>query len=94
MSDRVRIMRGFWNASLVDELLAFGSGGRNDDQVDALGLAARELLRHSGPIADPEPEKIPEQVVLIGGRRYLNQGLNELFEQAANDRPKGAAAMN
>lgn len=44
---RVRIVRGFWNDALLDELEAFPEG-EHDDQVDALSGAFNALFRYAG----------------------------------------------
>jgi predicted phage terminase large subunit-like protein len=93
LNRRLHVLKGDWNHEFLAELTKFPRV-THDDQVDAVGLPAAILDTLNTPEAPKEPETIPEQVVLIGGRRYLNHGLNELFEQASNDRPKGAAAMS
>ncbi len=75
----MKLLRGTWNEVYIDELTSFPSGA-HDDQVDAMGLPAAELIKISAP---REPEKVinPKKTVigLEGGRPVLNESLDDLF---------------
>ncbi|GAG38162.1 unnamed protein product, partial [marine sediment metagenome] len=53
---------------------------RHDDQIDAMGLPAAELIKISAP---KEAEKVVNQrqtvIGLSGGKLVLNESLDELF---------------
>jgi predicted phage terminase large subunit-like protein len=79
LQGRITILQAPWNTELLYELSRFPVV-RHDDQVDAMGLPAAELIKISAP-------KEPDQVVntkktvigLKGGKLVLNESLDDLF---------------
>ena len=85
LQDRISIIQRPWNTDLIFEISKFPTV-RHDDQIDAMGLVAAQLMKLSPP---KEPEKpVDRPQVMIGsidGGLVLNETLNELWE--ANERP-------
>ncbi len=75
----VRLVKGKWNAALVQELLSFPSGD-HDDQVDALGLIGRRFPMLSAPRADVVPGAYEGAIKQEGNRYLLNIPLETLFQ--------------
>ena len=84
MQDRFHIVQAPWNTLLMDEFSKFPVV-RHDDQIDAIGLVAAELIKISAPREEQKTVMQRETVLgLAGGRLVLNQNLDDLF--ADNER--------
>ncbi len=84
LQDRITIVQAPWNTDLLYELSRFPVV-RHDDQIDAMGLPAAELIKISAP---KHEEKVinPKKTVigLSGGKLVLNESLDDLF--ASNEK--------
>lgn len=84
LSGRVRIKRGPWNTTFVQELLDFPSG-EHDDQVDALGLIGRRypvLSTGKRPPAEKRDFRYDRVIPNPAGRGFIiNSPLQEMFEE-------------
>jgi predicted phage terminase large subunit-like protein len=58
---RVKLLRGDWNAALLEECLGFPDTCRNDDQVDCMSLLGRYLAKMS-PGASPQRQAPPPPI--------------------------------
>ena len=88
---RVRILRRDWSADLEYELLSFpsASSSDHDDQIDALGLAARRMSHHATPRPPSEPPRaapVLGTIVQRAGAYYTRETASELFD-LGNARP-------
>lgn len=86
LQERITIVQAPWNTDLLYELSRFPVV-RHDDQVDAMGLPAAELIKFSAP--KREKKTITQHETLIGtegGQLVLNESLDELFANNENKR--------
>ena len=88
MQKRVFILRGPpWNEALYRELNEFPYGD-HDDQVDALSLIGRELVKLGTPAGPPSKKSHPygAGVVIENGVPHFASSMEEMFEQRENDK--------
>ena len=80
LQDRITIVQAPWNTELLYELSRFPVV-RHDDQVDAMGLPAGELIKISAPRAEEKKDTPKKTVIgLKNGKLVLNESLDALFE--------------
>ena len=60
---RIFLLRGDWNANLLQEVEGFPDTCRNDDQVDCLSLLGRYMARMT-PVAGVKVEKLTEPIFM------------------------------
>lgn len=86
LNDQVTINQDTWTTTLLDEFTKFPAV-RHDDIVDAVGVAASQLLKVSSPKEriKVEPE-IQPQIGLENGKLVINSGLDDLFSQREGKR--------
>ena len=80
----MKLVKGDWNAALLQEVEGFPDAAPHDDQVDCLSL----IGRHLGNMSPGEVPKaaIPPEPSKIGisqdehGVMFITQTLDELFE--------------
>lgn len=79
LQERITILQSPWNTNLLYEISRFPVV-RHDDQIDALGLPAAELIKISPPKAPEKTQAIQETVIGVkGGKLVLNESLDDLF---------------
>lgn len=85
LQERITIVQAPWNTELLYELSRFPVV-RHDDQIDAMGLPASELIKISPP--KPEEKTVNPKQTVIGlkdGRLVLNESLDDLFASKEGD---------
>lgn len=88
LNDKVIINQASWTNDLIDEFTKFPAV-RHDDIVDAVGVAASQLLKVSPPKAKVVvEEEVETKIGLKGGRLVINSGLNDLFSQREDQHKK------
>jgi predicted phage terminase large subunit-like protein len=75
LQDRVFILEAEWNKELLSEISEFPAG-RHDDQIDALALVARDLIK----LSPPKKPHAPRSLVNNQSDGYYSGTLTDLFE--------------
>ncbi|MEH6556698.1 MAG: phage terminase large subunit [Oceanicoccus sp.] len=79
LQDRVQIAQAPWNTELLDELAKFPHS-RHDDQIDALALPAKELIKLAGPSKKKAPMPTQQFLDSTDGQIYLSENFDSLFD--------------
>ena len=88
LQERISIVQAPWNTDLLYELSRFPVV-RHDDQIDAMGLPAAELIKISAPKREEKTIDPKKTVIGIsGGQLVLNESLDDLFSNN-EQKPKG-----
>ena len=85
LQDHIHIKQAPWNTDLLYEMSKFPTV-RHDDQIDAMGLVAAQLIKLSAPKEPEKPVERPESLIgHVGGKLVINETLDEMFN-ARSDR--------
>lgn len=94
---RVKLVRGPWNAALIDEVLGFPDTCPNDDQIDILSLMGRRMaFLGAGKAPEGPKEPVPVQGALqqIAGETFTTHTMDDMWSDYDDDRLNAALSSH